>query len=479
VQDQEEKGQPKGDADKNGEGEAAKEQGGKEDQPKVDDDVGEKGGKNEVAQEHGERNDRKDIAYESGHFLSVVTFHLFVREVQASEQTEGCDDDKVGGDALVPVLAAKGCAGDNPDALLDAALAKNLAECCVCLRKMPAGDMKQLSKSRMECNACQRVDLAINRKVGSTQWLRQLEPSAQADFYLAAHTMPPSKMVDLVATHQTTISKKKTSPTSSSGTFLPLKEWQSKGFDVDVAALKPDDKRSHPVLGETVRVCIDSEKEESQKSIEETMQLLASQRRQTKAKGSSRASDFEDAPAPMLGDVDESESEASEGSTSSSSSSSSDKKKGKKSKKAKKDTKKRKVAKKSGKGAKEDKEAKKAEKELQARQKKATKDASKLGEGIKKIHKSLANGSVIFVPAVTLDPIRDAVLAATRFQDALVAFSHGAGLPPSGDASSHLKGLTWHCKKLDQVLSIVSKGQKGGERVGTRRLTVLQSASAP
>ena len=281
---------------------------------------------------------------------------------------------------VVAVVSAPAPASGGADALLDAALAHaekaNLVECCICLRQVPALETKKLAKGRQECKACQRVDLAINRKVGSTQWLRNLDSQSQADFYLAAHTLPPSKMVDLVATHTVSFSRKSSSSSAVEKKFLPISVWETQGFKVDLAKISPEDKKEDSILGTLVRLHLESTKEEKTRTVEQTMQILAQQKRQSRGKVTSSnasLSAFED--QPMLGDVDLEDESEEDCASSSSSSSEQAKKKKKSSRKSSKKTKKAKVS---------DAGAKKAAKELAARQKKAARDAAKLSEGIKK-----------------------------------------------------------------------------------------------
>ena len=38
------------------------------------------------------------------------------------------------------------------------------------------------------------------------------------------------------------------------GEFLPLSVWVARGFNVDINTVRPQDKKVHPVLGDTYRI---------------------------------------------------------------------------------------------------------------------------------------------------------------------------------------------------------------------------------
>merc|ERR1711884_350336 len=79
------------------------------------------------------------------------------------------------------------------------AIASTVA-CHMCGKDCVADKAKLLSKKdgpRWECAACQRVDLVVARKVGSIQWLRDLDPAVSTQFYREAHSCNPAAVSKL------------------------------------------------------------------------------------------------------------------------------------------------------------------------------------------------------------------------------------------------------------------------------------------
>jgi hypothetical protein len=129
------------------------------------------------------------------------------------------------------------------------------------------------------------------------------------------------------------------------GEFLPLTVWATRGFDVTNIAEKcrPQDKRSHPVLGDTYRIAILKSGHRGHKGGSKTDTLSA---QSTAASSSGLA-------VPSLLAIGDRQAESGSSSSDDSSDSSASKKKSKKSKKSKK-------AKKAKKDSKKEKKAKKA-----------------------------------------------------------------------------------------------------------------------
>ena len=116
----------------------------------------------------------------------------------------------------------------------------------------------------------------------------------------------------------------------SGGSFLPLSVWATMGYDPDVikTGSLPKDKKSHPVLGDTYRVCVLQSGHRGSKKVAKSDKLVAS----SGSGGDTSQLALEGLPAPLA--------IADKSSSGSDSSSSSSRKKSKKSKKAAKKSKK-------------------------------------------------------------------------------------------------------------------------------------------
>ena len=117
------------------------------------------------------------------------------------------------------------------------------------------------------------------------------------------------------------------------GEFLPLSVWATRGFNVDINTVPPQDKKMHPVLGETYRISILKSGHRGSRGGNKTDTLS----------GKPSSSGGQE---PLLAIEDEDVSDASSSSSSSSSSSRKKSKKAKKAKKSKKQYKKEKKEKK-------------------------------------------------------------------------------------------------------------------------------------
>ncbi len=118
------------------------------------------------------------------------------------------------------------------------------------------------------------------------------------------------------------------------GEFLPLSIWQARGFNLDITTMRPEDKKVHPVLGDTYKVSILKSGHRGSKGANKTDTLS----------GKPSTASSSGGPDPLLAIEDEDGSDAS--SNSSVSSSRKKSKKAKKAKKAKKQSKKEKKEKK-------------------------------------------------------------------------------------------------------------------------------------
>ena len=129
------------------------------------------------------------------------------------------------------------------------------------------------------------------------------------------------------------------------GEWLPLSVWAARGFDVEAIALKsrPEDRKPHPIVGETFRVSILRSGHRGNKGATKLDIMSAAS---ASSPGASSSSAALPPPHSMLAIGDQTAESDSSSSSSDSSSSRKRSKKSKKSKKAKKESKKEKKEKK-------------------------------------------------------------------------------------------------------------------------------------
>jgi len=288
---------------------------------------------------------------------------------------------------------------------------------CSLLKARLTSKQKQLFK----CNLCHTKQTELYRHFGEwpTDWYKRMADNEQQGFFAAINTLPKNEAIGY-AKEMMNLYENRETFFESSGEFLPLSVWATRGYDVVAleAHAAPEDKREDPIFGTIYRIRVLTTGERGAQGFQRLRCLEGKRQRvkrvaqdeaiegATSASSGSAAGVFAIAGgAAALADAPSS----SDNSSSSSSSSSSSKKK-KKSKKSK-STKKSKKSKKDGKDKKKSKEKEKAQKamakEVASKKARAEKLLEKLVKPRTNLQSALANPACSGLGEAVLSPIRE------------------------------------------------------------------------
>ena len=105
-------------------------------------------------------------------------------------------------------------------------------KCAICNLEALCAKSKVLSRGaagsgdtvRWQCGPCQRVDLAVARKIGSIQFLRDMRAEQAETFYRAAHQLKPDQIKKLCL-RSVEVADTQGQRFEEGGAYLPLKKW--------------------------------------------------------------------------------------------------------------------------------------------------------------------------------------------------------------------------------------------------------------
>ena len=227
--------------------------------------------------------------------------------------------------------------------------------CYYCGSEVEQSKCRLLAKGnvKFKCTKCVRVDVQVDRNIGTVRDIREWPLEAMQAFYKEAAAASSQKITQL---YEKTTSKYKQVEEfwEHGGSYLPLSVWQNQGWDIDriKANSKPEDVRFTSQGGEVYRVRIMSAGNRGVQGDRSSNDLMASGKPPVKRKmamasegpAKRRRADVakQELPDDSADENDKSSSSSSSSDASSSSSSSSEKrKKHKKQKKSKKEKKKK------------------------------------------------------------------------------------------------------------------------------------------
>jgi hypothetical protein len=306
--------------------------------------------------------------------------------------------------------------------------------CGNCDQVLPFAKLRLRAKASYRCLFCSGRITALRRAKGGwpTKGFTDLTQDQQTEFMRNC----PSKKKDVLAHYSSTMSRHESHEVyySEGGQFLPLGAWAAKGFSADAISEKTpaEDRRVHPVLGDTFRVAILEKGERGAKGHASHEQLGVTVKKRSAAALLALLSEQGITPASSsVGDANKKEEDdnsdedsASDGSDSSSSVKKNKKRKDKKNKKKQKKEKKRKdKEKKDKKTADEAKRAgeaatKAAAKQKAASQKLATDALVKVSAALVELSSALSKPLVHQLPSAIIDPARSALEEGTAMQTA-------------------------------------------------------------
>ena len=131
--------------------------------------------------------------------------------------------------------------------------------CYYCGSEAEQSKCRLLAKgnAKFKCNKCIRVDVQVDRNIGTVRDIREWPLEAMQAFYKEAAAASSQKITQL---YEKTTSKYKQVEEfwEHGGSYLPLSVWQNQGWDIDriKANSKPEDVRFQSQGGEVYRVRI-------------------------------------------------------------------------------------------------------------------------------------------------------------------------------------------------------------------------------